>query len=152
MVLQLQLYMFAVMMLCGVAVATLYDFYRTMRFVFRWRRLAGELADILFLLVAAALVLAGFVIGTWGVVRSYTILGVLAGVWFYLAVASPFIQPVMRRLFQAYLSVWLGIAAVGRSVMGRGARGITKGTRFVRAVLSRLAALWPLRKPPKEDA
>ena len=160
MALELQLYMFAAMVVTGVAVAFWYDLYRAARVAFQWQRWLGELTDLLFWLVAAVLLLAGLVVGTWGSFRAYVLLGLLAGLWLYFALAAPLLFPAWLALFR-WLDRALAFAGHGgrrawRLAGDRGRRAwfgahavARSGGRRLTAVLNRwLRPRWPWRRPP----
>lgn len=147
MTLELQFYMFAVMVIAGVVVSGWYDLYRAARFVFGWSHAIGELADLLFVFVSALFIVIGLVVGTWGSFRSYTILGLLVGAWLYFSLASALMQPLWRMLFRGILAIWSRfkavmsrVANVFRTAGATAASGLTK-------IVSSFPK-WSFRKPP----
>lgn len=87
--LELQIYMFAVMAVTGVALGIWYDLYRAARHIFVWRGVAADVQDFLFWVGAAALVLAGLYAGSRVEVRLYVPVGLATGFAFYYFTASP---------------------------------------------------------------
>jgi|SRR5690606_18900465 len=95
--LQLQLFTASVLALTGVAVALFYDIYRAARRVFRWRGWCGELADLVFWVVSAGILVLGLIAGSWGAVRWYGLLMLGAGAAAYFLLAAPVLSPLWHR-------------------------------------------------------
>lgn len=95
--LQIQLFTASVLALTGITVALVYDIYRAARRAFRWRGLAGELADLAFWVVSAGILVLGLIAGSWGSVRWHGFLMMGAGAAAYFLLAAPLLSPVWRR-------------------------------------------------------
>ena len=88
---------FTFLALTGCALGLSFDLYRALRSVRRMGRLAGDLADGAYGLLAAALVAAGLLGAAWGEVRLYSVLALAAGGSAYFLLASPLVLPAARR-------------------------------------------------------
>lgn len=120
-----QLYMFLVLVLTGVAWSLCFDVYRAWRSLARPRGWRSDLGDLVFWLAGALLVAGGLFLGNWGDLRLYVFLGLALGGYLYFRLASPTILPVLRRLFRTLSRMlrWLG-----RQLL-RPARGTVRGAR-----------------------
>jgi len=128
--LQFQLFTAAVLALTGIAVALLYDIYRGARRAFRWRGLAGELADLAFWAVAAVVLVLGLIAGSWGSVRWHGLLMIGAGAAAYFALAAPLVSPVWRRGWELLLGGARRAGGWVRAAAGR--LGLDRLVRMVR--------------------
>ena len=120
--LEIQLFMGAVMVLTGIAVGLVYDVYRAARRLFRWRGLVGELADLAFWLICAALLVCGLIAASWGAVRYHAVLALLAGLAIYFSLAGSVLGPLWRAGFGGLQRLTGGVgAALGRlaAALGR---------------------------------
>lgn len=86
--LDLQFYAFFVMVLAGIGLGLLYDVFRAIRQACQLDGLLASLGDILLGLAAAVLLAAAMVIGNWGDLRLYVMVGVVTGLAFYHNTAS----------------------------------------------------------------
>jgi spore cortex biosynthesis protein YabQ len=99
--LPLQVYAFLVVVLTGIACSFLFDLYRSWRSLAHPRRLAGDVADLAFGVLATVVVAAGLFLSNWGDLRLYVFLGLVLGAAAYHWLASPVVQPAARRALWA---------------------------------------------------
>jgi spore cortex biosynthesis protein YabQ len=83
-----QLATFIIMVVTGMVLGGMFDFYRIVRGVVRLRRIWASLADLLYWLLAAGVVFGALLLGNWGELRLYVFLGLLAGLIFYYRLLS----------------------------------------------------------------
>ncbi|MEX2356347.1 MAG: spore cortex biosynthesis protein YabQ, partial [Thermaerobacterales bacterium] len=95
--LDIQLYMFAVIVATGMVLGVWYDVYRAVRGAFFWRGPLADLFDAVFWLVVALVVLSGMILGNWVDFRLYVLVGLAIGLWSYMVLASPVIFAILSR-------------------------------------------------------
>lgn len=102
---QLQFYSLFMVLLCGMGMGLLYEFLRVGRAYYQPGLLVGAVADLLFWVVGGLFLGAGLFAGNWGAARIYVLVGLLAGLLLYFALAAP----VVRQLIWALLRLldWL---------------------------------------------
>lgn len=130
--LDVQMFMFLVAVLIGMATGLLFDLLRLWRRLFRPGRLAGHVGDAVFAAVTALVVTAGLLFINWVQIRVFVLLGLAAGAGIYLHLASPL---VLRSL--------LGLVALGARSAGwtwRAVRGTARRVARAFAPVRRLAA------------
>jgi spore cortex biosynthesis protein YabQ len=86
--LDLQIYVFSVFTLAGIALGVSFDFYRAFRHITRPRGWLAGLEDLLFCGLAASLLLFALLLGNWGEVRLYVLLAMSLGLILYYFLAS----------------------------------------------------------------
>ncbi|RJX22108.1 MAG: hypothetical protein C4575_02290 [Desulforudis sp.] len=67
----------------GMAAAFFFDFYRAVRFCLGLRRLGGSIADLVFWIFLTGIVFGLLLLGTWGDVRWYVLVGLAVGALLY---------------------------------------------------------------------
>lgn len=130
---------FGLMLIAGLVVGFLFDFYRVGRGkVLPTGVLATFITDLIFSFIAAAIIFAFLIAGSWGEFRVHLLLGALSGLVFYFFIFS---RSTLRFL------AWLfHLGYRGRRLAGAGAqnllyRGLNLGVGFGRKVgLDRLTA------------
>jgi len=83
-----QLETFFITVVTGMFLGGLFDFYRIMRGVFKPRRTFTSVADLLYWLLATAIVFVALLLGNWGEIRLYVFFGLFAGILFYFRLLS----------------------------------------------------------------
>jgi spore cortex biosynthesis protein YabQ len=74
-----QFFVFGLTIALGVLMGLLFDFYRVLNRLFRPSRLATQIGDLLFWLLLAGVVFFLLILGNWGEVRVYVVLGLILG-------------------------------------------------------------------------
>lgn len=136
--LALQLYMFLIMVLAGVAIGLLFDLCRVVRLHFRGRGPFAILADGLFWLLATAIAFTALMVGSWGDLRLYSFLGLASGFFLYLGLGSPL---ALAALIAAARAVQWCLRWCGR-VAAAGARAVAAAASAVRRAARVAAAPW----------
>lgn len=113
----------------GMLLGLIFDFYRAVRGLARPRRWLTNVGDLLYWLVATAVVFAALLLGNWGELRLYVFLGLLAGVGAYYKWASG----MAVRLLRQVLLLTVRVAAALRLGM---VLAVVRPARFVLWVLS----------------
>jgi spore cortex biosynthesis protein YabQ len=83
-----QVYGFAATIAAGLSLGLLFDLYRLWRRATRPRKAVTALSDILFWIVATPVTYIYLLMGTWGELRFYVLLGLLLGLFLYFTVFS----------------------------------------------------------------
>lgn len=96
--LDLQMFMFLVAVLIGMATGLLFDLLRLWRRLCRPGRVAGHVGDAAFAAVATLVVAAGLLFINWVQIRVFVVLGLAAGAGLYLHLASPLVLRFLLRL------------------------------------------------------
>lgn len=117
--LDLQMYMFVIMTIAGIALGIWYDLYRAARHAFAWRGAAADLQDLLFWTGAAALVLAGLYVGSRVEVRLYVPVGLAIGFSFYYFTAGPVFLGASVWVFERISLTARGVTGLIRNIFSR---------------------------------
>ncbi len=96
---QNQVYVFLWSILTGGILALIFDFFRAMRKCGKDNLLIVCLQDVLYLIIAAFIVIMSSFITNDGELRGYMFLGYLLGVIFYLLLFSRIVIKILRGLF-----------------------------------------------------
>ncbi|SHH00747.1 spore cortex biosynthesis protein YabQ [Desulforamulus hydrothermalis] len=115
-----QFYYFALTIAIGMVAGFCYDLYRVTRGTLKLRRFGTALGDLLFWLVLTGVVFVLLLLGNWGEVRLYVLLGLALGASVYLNLFSRRTVSVIRWTFRQILQIW---------------HGLIKGFCFVRRLL-----------------
>lgn len=91
-----QVYQFSVMVLAGIALGVVYDFYRTFRVMTQPGRYATVVYDCLLWVIATLVVLGAVFYANWGEVRAYVFIGAATGMLGYFKLASPVVLRLLR--------------------------------------------------------
>ncbi|MDR3559994.1 MAG: spore cortex biosynthesis protein YabQ [Negativicutes bacterium] len=83
-----QLETFLITIITGMVLGMMFDFYRIMRGVFRPRWLVTSVTDLLYWLLATAVVFVALLLGNWGEIRLYVFFGLFAGILCYFRLLS----------------------------------------------------------------
>jgi spore cortex biosynthesis protein YabQ len=139
---------FLITVVTGMFLGGLFDFYRIMRGLFKPRRAFTSVADLLYWLLATAIVFIALLLGNWGEVRLYIFFGLFAGILCYFRLLS---RQVIRLL--------IGIIRLVARAMGGLKKIIAYTVLRPAAVLLHLATqpirfIWQrikFRQPPDQN-
>jgi len=91
----------------GITLGVLFDFYRVLRGTFRPKVLITWVTDLLYWLIATAIVFIALVLSNWGELRFYVFLGIISGVGLYYRLLSLYVI----RLFTGMIKLTKSIIA-----------------------------------------
>lgn len=111
-----QFYYFALTILIGMIAGFCYDLYKVTRGTLRLRKIGTALGDVLFWLILTGLVFLLLLLGNWGEVRLYVLLGLALGALIYLNLCSRRTTTLLQWFFKA---------------MHRLLQGLWKGALFI---------------------
>lgn len=104
-----QFYYFALTILIGMVAGFCYDLYKVTRGTLRLRKVGTALGDAMFWLILTGVVFVLLLLGNWGEVRLYVLLGLALGALFYLHVFSRRITVIIQWLFKTLHRLWRGL-------------------------------------------
>ncbi|ABO48669.1 hypothetical protein Dred_0119 [Desulforamulus reducens MI-1] len=107
--LQDQFYYFILTILIGMVAGFCYDLYKVTRGTLRLRKIGTALGDIFFWLILTGVVFILLLLGNWGEVRLYVLLGLLLGAVLYLNVFSHLTTTMIHKIFKTLRQIWIGI-------------------------------------------
>lgn len=155
--LDLQLFVFLVLVLLGMAVGFLFDLVRAWR---RWAhpgRFGQDVSDLVFLAAVFVFLLGGLLFTNWGELRLFVFLGIGVGLLLYSTLASAVVVRALGRVFLVVDRFAGGLARAGRhwgrllaGAVGRQVGRLDKGVRSplrrfwgrIRFTASRLSRWW----------
>jgi len=136
----LQAYMFSVMILAGVCIALVYDIFRAIRWAARVRKRGSGLLDLLFWAIAGAIMGAALIYGNWGEIRFYVFFGLGIGLVLYRITVGTYVLHGLRCVF---VRTKLGFRRVHSSVR-KGLKSIHSGLTWG---VRRVQLFFPKRPP-----
>ncbi|MBC8016434.1 MAG: spore cortex biosynthesis protein YabQ [Sporomusaceae bacterium] len=149
-----QVLAFAITIVTGILLGLLFDCYRVLRGTFNPRSVVTSLTDLLYWLIATAVVFAAVVLSNWGELRFYVFFGILSGLGLYykwLSLYSIRMFSMIIRLIIAGLSllkrIFIGVVVrPGRYCIRMAIKPITYSCR-------RTTVWWRTRwpKPPEDE-
>ncbi|MBU7007804.1 spore cortex biosynthesis protein YabQ [Phosphitispora fastidiosa] len=108
--LESQFFSFLVTLLMGLTIGILFDFYNVTKGIIRPRKAGTYLGDLLFWVITTIVVFFMLLIGNWGELRFYVIIGILAGVVCYIKFLSPMVIKILLYIICFFKTVLAGIA------------------------------------------
>lgn len=94
-----QISVFLMLVVLGMAVGFIYDFYRVLRRVHGLKKRGTNIGDIIYWLIVTVITYIFLLQFLWGEVRLYVFLSMVIGLVMYIKTLSPFIY---RQLFRLY--------------------------------------------------
>ncbi|WP_418791343.1 spore cortex biosynthesis protein YabQ [Phosphitispora sp. TUW77] len=119
--LESQLFSFMVTLLMGVTIGILFDFYNVTKGIIRPRKLGTYLGDILFWVITTIVVFFMLLIGNWGELRFYVVIGILTGILCYIKLFSRLVTRTLLFII---------------NIIKKTIASIVKGVRFLWFVVS----------------
>lgn len=101
-----QFYYFALTIVIGMVAGFCYDLYKVTRGTLKLRRIGTALGDVLFWLVLTGVVFALLLLGNWGEVRVYVMLGLALGAVIYLNIFSRRTTSILQWTFRTLRQLW----------------------------------------------
>lgn len=143
-----QLATFIITIVTGMVLGLLFDFYRVARLALRLGWGWTALADLLYWLVATALVFTGLLFGNWGEVRLYVFFGLAGGVICYYRLFSRWAV----RLLTGLVHLVARLASMVRLTLYY---CLVRPLRFLGRLVVRTAGFiggrLPFRRPPPDE-
>ena len=94
-----QFHAFIVTMLMGLTIGLLFDFYKFAKGIAHPGKILGYIADVLFWAISTLAVFSLLLIGNWGEIRLYVVIGVLIGAVAYFKLLSYGVLRVLGGIF-----------------------------------------------------
>lgn len=94
-----QFYAFIVTMLMGLTIGLLFDIYKFTIGIVRPGKIFGYIADLSFWVISTLTVFLLLLIGNWGEIRLYVVIGVLIGAAVYFKIFSSGVLMVLSGIF-----------------------------------------------------
>lgn len=94
-----QFYAFVVTILMGLIIGVFFDLYRVTKRLVRPGRVFRYLGDVLFWVICTFTVFFMLLVGNWGEIRLYVIIGVLVGTSVYIKFFSGFVIWLLDKIF-----------------------------------------------------
>ena len=149
-----QVVTFLMTIMTGILLGVLFDCYRVLRGAFNPKAFVTWLADLLYWLVATAVVFIALVFSNWGELRFYVFMGILSGLVMYYNWLSLFVI----RLFSSGVRVLIaGLSVVKKIFIGVVIRPVVYCMRMISwpfMFVGRKAVNWcrtPWIKPPDDE-
>ena len=101
-----QVQAFGLTVALGILMGFLFDCYRVLVRFIRPAKWLTQVADLLFWMVLAAVVFSILLLGNWGEVRAYVILGLIAGLGVHLRWFSQMTLRCLQRLFRFLINAY----------------------------------------------
>jgi spore cortex biosynthesis protein YabQ len=96
-----QLYSFFVMLYGGIIIAILYDVYKLFRLILRPKRIATDIGDIIYWILATVVFIFFLYVSNYAEIRFYSFLGLLIGILLY----NIFLSPIVMKLLLFFYKV-----------------------------------------------
>lgn len=94
-----QLYAFVATLVMGLTIGLLFDFYKVTKGIFRPGKILGGITDLLFWVISTLTVYFLLLIGNWGEIRLYVVIGVIIGAAVYFKLFSSGVLRAFRGIF-----------------------------------------------------
>lgn len=101
-----QAYLFFIFTINGIIIGLLFDFFRIARKVFNTNDIVTYLEDILFWILAGAIVLYSIFVFNNGILRLYMFLGILLGAFVYMLFVSSYIIKINIKIINILKSIF----------------------------------------------
>ncbi|MEG6520645.1 spore cortex biosynthesis protein YabQ [Desulfotomaculum sp. 1211_IL3151] len=107
--LQDQFFYFVLTITIGMVAGLCYDLYKVIRGTLGLRKMGTALGDILFWLILTGIVFILLLLGNWGEVRLYVLLGLALGAILYINIFSRRTTKLIQWIFKAIYQIWRGL-------------------------------------------
>jgi len=108
-----QVYAFIATVIIGAVVGFCFDYYRVIREIYRPKKVGTYLGDIIFWFITTILVFFMLLMGNWGEMRLYVLIGFSWGVIVYFCFLSKVIRRLIRLKFFLFYKIWWLVAKTG---------------------------------------
>jgi len=101
-----QVYAFTATVIIGAVVGFCFDYYRVLREIYRPKKVGTYLGDSIFWLITTILVFGMLLMGNWGEMRLYVLIGLTLGVLVYFYILSVAMRRLIRFKFFLFYKIW----------------------------------------------
>ena len=88
--------------LIGLIIGFLFDFFRILRRSYKTPDVVTIIEDIIFWITSGILILLGIFVLNEGKIRAYLFLGLIAGIFLYIAVISKYVMKIGLKIFNVF--------------------------------------------------
>lgn len=108
-----QVYAFTATVVIGAVAGFCFDYYRVLREIYRPKKVGTYLGDSIFWLITTILVFGMLLMGNWGEMRLYVLIGLSWGVLVYFYFLSAALRRLIRLKFFLFYKIWYLIIQTG---------------------------------------
>jgi|GEM_PF-631601 len=105
--LKTQFYILGLTVALGIAMGVIFDFYRAIRSLRKWRRVWVHFADLFVWLLFTVIVFAVLLFSNWGEVRVYIFLGLGLGILIHFRLTSRIVFKGFKLILEALIKGWV---------------------------------------------
>ena len=147
-----QVYTFLLLAAAGAVLSLLFDCYRVTRNYLRLRWFGTAVGDLLYWLIATAVVFSALLKGNWGEIRFFAFLGLLSGAGLYFHFVSVYAAAIIGKTVRSIGKILQIIAAIINYIIVRPViLPVRWMTRYTAMVARRLYVWFTSdRNPPEE--
>ncbi len=109
-----QVFAFGITVLTGITIGLLFDFYRVTKETVSPPRVFNYLGDLLFWVITTLVVFFLLLVGNWGEIRLYVVIGVLTGILVYSKLLSGLVIKTIRFIFFLLKKTISSLLKIGR--------------------------------------
>lgn len=102
---KVQLYVFFTLFYSGLIVGVLFDIYRAIRYHIKPSRIKTFFGDLLFWILAVAIIFYFLIKSNFGELRGYIFIGLFLGAYLYIKTLSKIVYPLSIRILNAFFIV-----------------------------------------------
>lgn len=149
-----QVLAFVITIVTGILLGLLFDCYRVLRGTFNPKAAVTWLTDLLYWLVATAVVFVAVVLSNWGELRFYVFFGILSGLGLYYKCLSLYSIRIFSMMIKLIIA---GLSLIKRIFIGAilkpGAYCMRMAIYPMACACRKISAWWRIRwpKPPEDE-
>lgn len=102
---EVQLQTFVITIVTGIIIGLMFDSFRVIREVCKFNYVVTAVADLLFWLMATAIIFFALLLGNWGELRFYIFLGIFLGAYIYFKLFSRYMLWSVRKIYHIIFRV-----------------------------------------------
>ena len=149
-----QILAFVITIVTGILLGLLFDCYRVLRGTFNPKAAVTWLTDLLYWLVATAVVFVALVLSNWGELRFYVVIGILSGLGLYYRWLSLYSIRVFAKVIKLIIAGLLLLKRIFIGVIVKPGRYCTRIAMWPVLFSCRKTAVWwrtRWPKPPEDE-
>ena len=93
--------------LIGLIIGLLFDFFRILRRSYKTPDVVTIIEDIIFWITSGILILLGIFVLNEGKIRAYLFLGLIAGIFIYIAIMSKYVMKIGVKIFNVFNKIFI---------------------------------------------